>query len=95
MYFSGLKQTHYPERFLNARTRHNMVQVSRAWLYVLLLVETKIADLEKLIRIYKPQNGTPRHMNKTTLNILYTAEKYKVRRRTHGNVQISELPATP
>ena len=95
MYFSGLKQTHYPERFLNARTRHNMAQVSRAWLYVLLLVETKIADLEKLIRIYKPQNGTPRHMNKTTLNILYTAEKYKVRRRTHGNVQISELPATP
>ena len=72
-----------------------MAQVSRAWLYVLLLVETKIDDLEKLIRTYKPQNGSPRHMNKTTLNILYTAEKYKVRGRTHGNVQITELPATP
>ena len=95
MDFSRRRQRHYPEQFLNARSRHNMAQVSRAWLYVLLLVDTKIDDLEKLIRIYKPQNGTPRHMNKTTLNILYTAEKYKARGRTHGRVQITELPATP
>ena len=75
--FSRLKQQRYPEWFLNARARRNIAQVSRAWLYVLLLVEKKINDLEKLIRVYKPQSGTPRHMNKTTLNILYTAEKYK------------------
>ena len=76
--FLRLQEERYPERFLNARTQRNMAQVSRAWLYVLLgLVEKKINALERRIRIYKPQSGTPRHMNKTTLNILYTAEKYK------------------
>ena len=39
--FSRLKQQRYPERFLNARARRNIAQVSRAWLYVLLLVKRR------------------------------------------------------
>ena len=57
--------------FLNAHTQRSVAAVSPVWFYVLLLVHKNIDYLEKLI------DGVPTHINKTSLNILFTAEKYE------------------
>ena len=57
--------------FPSAYARRKVAAVSLIWHCLLLLALEKIDNLEKLI------NGTPEHITKMTLDILYKGEKYK------------------